>query len=307
MFRHKSFWIILLITAFVWLMATMTEHSDFTLSMPLRWEGFDNARYVVTHADTALPVSVHASYFQAVACSHAIRNQKGAIRVSGDSVLKVNSLLLSDLTKQFHFPSGVTVSSPVETLRITLAERRRKAFIPKLQDVDIRFADGRGLSGAPVIQPDTVWLYGNPASLDKISQITTDTCLLEALSDSGWHSIPLNKVWQRLPDLHASADSVRLFIPVERQDEKTLTIPVMPDSRVDNVNLRIIPARVTVTLWVPRGSYDLVTEQQLKAVATYSGNDLADQLPVRITSFPANTRIKQITPATVQYVVIKQP
>ena len=47
--------------------------------------------------------------------------------------------------------------------------------------------------------------------------------------------------------------------------------------------------------------------ESIDAEYAYSGNDLADQLPVRITSFPANTRIKQITPATVQYVVIKQP
>ena len=153
MFRHKSFWIILLITAFVWLMATMTEHSDFTLSMPLRWEGFDNAR-------------IKANTFQAVSFVLAAKDNPFVLSVSGDTVLKVNSILLNEALRQYQTAGVKTISSPVETLHIKLSERERRGYVPTLRNVEFRFADRCGLCGNPVVEPDTVWLYGDPVSLD---------------------------------------------------------------------------------------------------------------------------------------------
>ena len=61
MFRHRSFWIILVITAIIWLIVTMSEHNDYPLSVRVEWVGYDTARYVVTHADTLLPLTIRSN------------------------------------------------------------------------------------------------------------------------------------------------------------------------------------------------------------------------------------------------------
>ena len=66
MFRHRSFWIILVITAIVWLIATMSEHDDYPLQLHIEWVGYDTARHVVTHADTLLPLTIQSNCFLAI-------------------------------------------------------------------------------------------------------------------------------------------------------------------------------------------------------------------------------------------------
>ena len=92
MFRHRSFWVILLLTAFVWLMATMSEDSDHVLTVRVEWGGFDAARYVVSQADTVLPVSVNTNTFQALSLRRTLNNKPYRLQVKTDTVLKVNSL-----------------------------------------------------------------------------------------------------------------------------------------------------------------------------------------------------------------------
>ncbi len=304
MFRHRSFWIILIITAFVWLMATMSEHSDYTLPVKLRWEGFDSARYVVSNADTALTVTINADAFQAISFFLTADRQPFAIRVQGDTVLKVNSLLLNSLIKQFQQSGIKDITSPVETLRLTLAERHRKGYCPTLKQTQFQFADQCGLYGSPVIEPDTVWLFGDSATLDKITQLTTQPATISGITDSGWYTLALDPVWTRYRDIHSSTDSIRLFLPVIRYVETTITVPVTTPGVNPSIGLRTIPERVNVTLWVPSNLPDIAPSQVQAEVSLPAGN-ADDKLPVRITRFPDLTRVKQVNPPEVQYVIIK--
>lgn len=304
MFRRRSFWVILVLTAIVWLMAVMSEHDDYPVDVRVRWAGFDTARYVVTYADTLLPVTVNSNCFLAISRYYAVRQKPFVINVSGDTVVKVNRVLLDDLVKQFNFGGTHGISSTVESLRITLTEQRSKGFVPQLRNADFYFVDQRALAGTPVVEPDTVWLYGDPAALDKIEEISTRSIAIEGIRDSGWHVLPLEPVWQQYPDVRSSHDSVRVFLPVDRFVEKTVTVTVVPKSADARYTLRLIPARVSVTLWVPVNDYDLLSAEQVEAVVEYDPAQPDKDLPVLVTKFPNNARVKQVSPATLQYVIL---
>lgn len=305
MFRHKSFWIILLITAIVWLMATMSEHTDYPLNIPLQWRGYDSSRYVVTSADTLLPVTINSNCFQAIARHYAIRQTPYVIRSSHDTVLKVNSVLLNDVVKQLGFVGTHGITSPVEIVHLSLTARQRKAYLPQLRNVAFHFDDQRGLAGIPVITPDTVWLFGDPDKMDKITEIVTKPCQIEGIRDSGWHTLALDPVWRRYSNVHSTTDSIRIFLPVEQFVEKSVTVGVAVNSGDSRVRLRIIPEKVNVTLWVPVNSYDRLSSTQVEAEVSYNPADLRDELPVRITRFPENTRVKAVSPSSLQYVILK--
>ena len=269
MFRRRSFWVILVLTAIVWLMAVMSEHDDYPVDVRVRWAGFDTARYVVTYADTLLPVTVNSNCFLAISRYYAVRQKPFVINVSGDSVVKVS-----------------------------------KGFVPQLRNADFYFVDQRALAGPPVVEPDTVWLYGDPAALDKIEEISTRSIAIEGIRDSGWYVLPLEPVWQQYPDVRSSHDSVRVFLPVDRFVEKTVTVTVVPKSADGRYTLRLIPARVSVTLWVPVNDYDLLSAGQVEAVVEYDPAQPDKDLPVLVTKFPNNARVKQVSPATLQYVIL---
>ena len=97
MFRHRSFWIILVITAIVWLVATMSEHGDYPLEIHVKWQGYDTTRFVVTQVDTLLPVTINSNCFLAIGRYRAAKRQPFTIMTSGDTVVKVNDALFNDI------------------------------------------------------------------------------------------------------------------------------------------------------------------------------------------------------------------
>ena len=296
----------MLLTAFVWLMATMSEDSDHVLTVRVEWGGFDAARYVVSQADTVLPVTVNTNTFQALSFRRTLNNKPYRLQAKTDTVLKVNSLLLDDIVKQVGLSGVKAISSPVETLGIKFTERQSKAYLPVLRNVEFHYAGQRGLSGTPLVEPDTVWLYGDSVSLARIPSVYTADTVVRYVSDSGWYSLALEPVWEQYRGVRPSVDSLRVFLPVGKFVEKTVTVNVKPRCENTGSQLRVIPERVSVTLWTPVEDYDHLTADQVEAVVVYTPDVKEKELPVLITRFPSNMRIKHISPSSLQYVVIKK-
>ena len=305
MFRHRSFWIILVITAVIWLGVTMSEHHDYPLSVHVEWVGYDTARYVVTHADTLLPLTIRSNCFLAISRYTAVKQHPYQITASSDTTVKVGGALFDDLLQQFAFHGTHGISSNIESLSLSLVERGRKGYMPQLRNIQFDFAEQCGLSGSPVIEPDTVWLYGDPVLLQQIPELVTTPAHLTQLNDSCHVTLALDPVWQRYPDLRSSADSIRLFLPIDRFVEKTLSVPVRFQCTDNQLQVRLHPERADVTLWVPVKDYDKITFDMVHLAVDYIPGDNAQALPVRASHFPAGTRVKHISPSTIQYVILR--
>ncbi len=305
MLRHRQFWIILLITAVVWLGATMSESKNYSLQVRVTWGGYDTARYVVSYADTLLPLIVTSDNFSAITRYMRVRREPFQIDVSGDTVIKVSTLLFDAVKQHYGFEGIQNITSPIDNIRLKLTEREGRPYVPQLRGVDFSFTEQFGLSGSPRISPDTVWLYGDPAALDKISELTTVRCSIQNISDSGYYTIPLNPVWKKYRDVRASHDNIRIFIPVERYVEQSYSVPVELHSRQGNVKAKLYPDHVNVTLWVPYKEYEDLSADQIHADAEYAPDMNPASLPVKVTKFPVRTRVKSVAPAELQYVIMQ--
>lgn len=305
MLKSRSFWTILLFTAVVWVIATMSEHSDYPLTLRVEWTGYDTARYVVTYADTALPLTITSNCFNAIARYRAVQREPYRISVVGDTSIRLSNAVLDDLLRQMGFTGCHGVSTPVEALQCRLSERQRKAFVPQLSGVEFHFADQYGLAGTPRLEPDTVWLYGDSASLAKVGCLATQPSEIYGIRDSGYCPLLLDTAWRRYSNLRCSHDTLRLFIPVERYVEKTISVPVTFRCSDQQVRVHLYPERVDVSLWVSKANYGKLYDDMVEAVAEYDPAAPESVLPVRITRFPAFARVKQVSPSTLQYVIIK--
>ena len=87
LFRRRSFWIILLLTAIVWLVVTMSEHNDYPVQVRVQWTGYDSTRHVVTYADSVLPLTINSNCFLAQSRYIVVKQKPFVINVSGDTVL----------------------------------------------------------------------------------------------------------------------------------------------------------------------------------------------------------------------------
>lgn len=303
--KHRHFWIILIITTIVWFVVTMSEHSDYPIDVRVEWSGIDTSRFIVTQADTVLPVVVNSNCFNAIDRYLALRDKRFVIQVTGDTVVKVGKALFDEISRQFGFSGTHGVSSSLEELRLSTKERRSRAYVPQLRDVDFVFADQMGLSGDPTIEPDTIWLYGDSTSLCRIPEIYTAPAAVANISDSGYYMLALEPVWKKYRDVRASADSVRIFVPACHYVETTLSVPVEFKSDAANRQVRLYPDHVNVSLWVSVEEYQHLSENQFEAVVNYDPSSSLTELPVYITRFPSQSRIKSVTPATISYVIIQ--
>lgn len=303
--RKHPFWIILLITTILWLCYSMSEEGDYKTQIPIQWTGIDTARYAVTYADSVLPVTIKSNCFQAIKRYFVLRQSYYSISVQGDTIINVAHPLFEDLTKQLNFVGISSMYSSKEVLRVEVDERIAKPFVPQLRGVEFNFDGQVGLSGEPRIEPDTVWLYGTASSLNKISQLSTAPTVLEHLSDSGYYTLTLDPVWKDYPDLRSSHDVIRIYLPVDQFTEIKLKVPVTLRSSSQLGRVRLYPEQVDVSLWVPRSDYNNITASQIEVVADYDAITNSQQIPVLVTRFPSNTRIKQVSPASIQYVIIK--
>lgn len=302
--KRRQFWNILLVTVVVWLGCVMSEDGDYPMELKVEWSGIDTSRYVVTHADTILPISVKSNCFRAIRRYFTARNASFQIYTQSDTTVRVGKALYDEIISQLGFVGVGDVYSAKETLQYSVSERVGKPFVPQIRDVDFHFEGLVGLSGSAVIDPDTVWLYGSPASLAKIDELHTAPTSIEHITDSGYYTLALDPTWKEYGDLRISTDVVRIHLPVEHFAEIKLQVPVKFRSPNQHKHVRLYPEQVEVTLWVPSKDYKNINVSQLEAVADSQGA-AGDQLPVLITRFPANTRIKQVSPATIQYVIIK--
>lgn len=305
MFRHRSFWIILLLTVATWVVVTMSENSDYPIDVHISYEGYDTARYAVTYSDTVLPVVINSNCFLAISRHYQVPKQHFVIQVQGDTMVHVGKNLFDDLVKQLNLTGVQRVSSQVETLRFAISERSSKGFVPQLKGVEFVFADQCGLSGMPKILPDTVWLYGDSASLCNIDELYTKSTQVRNISDSGYCTLALEPVWRNYSDVKSSHDSVRLILPVERYIEKKISVPVTFVSNDGQMRVRLYPERVDVTFWVMSKKYDEITSDMVTAEVEYVPSESPKNLPVRITRFPSYARVKQVTPTELQFVIIK--
>lgn len=303
--KHRQFWAILILTAIVWFVVAMSEHRDYPVDVRVQWVGADTARFIVTQADTVLPIVFNSNCFNAIDRYFAVRGRQFVLRASSDTVVKVNKALFDDLCRQFDFSGIYAISSSTEELHFATKERCSKAYVPQLRGVDFVFADQIGLSGEPQIKPDTVWLYGDLASLQRIPEVYTAPAAVANITDSGYFMLALEPVWKKFSDVRSSADSVRIFVPAGRYVEATVSVPVEFWGIGPAHQVRLYPDHVDVTLWVSVKDYQSISETQFQAVVNYDPASSLTELPVYITRFPAQSRIKTVAPSSINFVIIQ--
>ncbi len=310
--RHSRAFIFALIAiTIVWVVSSMSERKAYRESYNLIFDGIDTAKYAVTSIDSTIVLELTSNGFYAfrrgirqnhdvhISVASKIGSNKNAIQLT----LKTDDY--SELIRSQLDMRGVSDFKIVDDiLTITLAKRECKAFVPKIDDVDFQFEGMVGLCGEPQVSPDTVYLYGSSESLAKIDAIYAAQQTLPHIRLSGKYRVKLRPDWQKYPDLRISTQSIDIFVPVEVFTEKAVTVPVEYTVNDNIKRLQLFPSSVTVNCLVPRKDYAAIQAEDFCVLATID-NDSSNYIQPVVTRFPANVRIKSITPSQIQYIIIK--
>lgn len=312
--QSRAFFFALVAVAIVWVVTAMAEEKRFRESYTIAYDNIDRAQYAILHCDSTITIDISSNGFMAfrrgkeankaihIDLAKLIRQHK---EDSTFSLTLRTEEYLDSIKAQLDMSGVSDISLVNEQLNIRLALREKKVFVPDISLVKFIFDKMAGLYGAPRITPDSIYLYGSHESLSKVESIAAKEQIINNIKESGEYTIELQDNWKKYPDLHISNKTIKLYIPVEKYIEKSITLPIILTDRDDNAQWNLYPANVTVIVLVPESK---VKEIDLsKCVVTASVKDCSNNnLYPQLTKFPSCVRLKSITPEKVQYIIIEQ-
>ncbi len=322
--RHiNGFLVILLLTAAVWLVLSMSDYRDYPLQARVAMTGYDTHRFAVLDRDSTLALQVQANGFSALALGLRRQPVILTLDMSADIVRHhsqttpgnpaghhCRAVALADCSETLRTQlarRGVrNVSTSRDSLRLTLVPRASKTLPVSIAPLQIAFADGYGLYGQPTVTPSEITLYGPQQALDRITELPVCHMVLSGIAAGGAHSVPLEPVWQSLGDVSPSADKVLVDLPVEPYVERTYTLPVALPGIDTTLRLHLYPDRVSLQVWIARRDIASVSARSFEVTADpadiLAGNP---HLTPRLARFPDHVRVKSLSPSEIQYVIIK--
>lgn len=313
--QYKPFFVILVVVALVWFVIDMSSVRRYQTSVRVEYRGIDTARYAIVSEDVELPLTVESDGFSALLHHWSWRRsvltvdmlpKLQNVRIGGESRISVSAVDYREwIMKHFSHLQECSVTVDKDSLSVTVSERMRKAFVPQLSDVSFTFPDGYGLSGTPMLSPDTVYLYGSESSLNCVKSLYTKASNVNVSDSGGVYRLGLEPVWNSYPDLRVSQQTVALTVPVEAYVEERQLLNVEYLSDDTTMRVRLYPDQVAVTVLVPKGIASSDGRPRLKAVVRNDQFSAQTELPVSIVDFPSDMRVKSVEPDKVQYVIIK--
>ena len=314
--RYRPFFVTLVIMTLVWFVMDMSSMRGYQTTAKVEYLGIDTARYAIVYQDAELPLSVESDGFTAL-LHHWLRSRhslavdlsaqlSGLQQADGARISGPAGDYNESLKKLFGPMQDCSVTPAKDSLTVVLSERRRRSYVPQLRDVSFTFPDGYGLSGTPTLSPDTVYLYGSERSLNEVEAIYTQAATVRVKDADAVYRLALEPVWNNYPDLRVSQSMVTLKVPVEAYVEERQCLKVHFVSDDTTMRVRLYPDQVSVTVWVPRNSSSSDSKMTLKAVVRHDMASQQNELPVTITDFPTDVKIKSVEPNVVQYVIIQK-
>lgn len=300
----KRFLVILGLTAIVWIGVSMSEPMEYPMQVRVSYTGYDTVRYAMLSADTSLTLRITSDGYTAFLLGMLDEVPEVEVPVGGSGMQRSADIgvLYAAVREGMVGIRGVTCG--VDSLRVTLAERRHKTLRPNLDQVSFEFAEQYALYGQPTITPSEVTLYGPDEALATITSLPVAKTTVSGIRESGSYTMKLEPVWREAGDVHPSCTEVTVYVPVEAYVERDNKVPVQVVGADTSVSVHIYPPDVTLHVWVAQR--DLHREPEFSVTVDYAdiikgGSHIVPQL----TEFPSYVRPRGIEPKEVQCVIIK--
>ncbi len=181
----------------------------------------------------------------------------------------------------------------------------KKVFI-KAQ-VQINYNIPQGIFKRIKVFPQYVSISGDSITLSKIDTLYTEKIVLNNLNQrvEQLTNVQLPEEFESLVSL--SNEKVKLQINLDEYAQKTIQLPVNILNIPQNSSVKTFPAFVTVTITAPYTMFDSLNAQSLKAFVDYNNTlNKNEKLSVHVTSLIKDSKITQILPQKVEYIIRKQ-
>jgi len=181
----------------------------------------------------------------------------------------------------------------------------KKVFIKP--QVQINYNIPQGIFKRIKVTPQFIMVSSDSATLAKIDTLYTEKLVLNNLNQKVEQQTDI-QLPEDLDGLVAlSTQKVTLQINLDEYAQKTIQLPVRVLNAPANTSVKTFPSTVNVTITVPYNLFDSLNTSTIKATVDFK--QIANQkekLPVTVSSSIIDSKITQILPQKVEFVIRKQ-
>jgi hypothetical protein len=287
----------------VWWGQTMSSEREMRVKLPIQYTNIPAAVVFDHPLPTHVGVTLH---------------DKGKIlrRIQHDS-----PIVQIDLANQFvestgmlHIPadwirqqlaSVLPETSKIQYVQLDLNTIRYEIQASKPVAVQLSaywtLAQQHQLEKMPILEPDTICIYGTKDQIAHIASIKTDSVVLLDLAKNTQKTLGL-----RIPEgMRSSAQSVAVTWHVEPFTEKTFTLPITVKNMPTNEVIHLFPKELTATVRVGISHFSEIKISDFQAICTYpQANEKTLQVDIICTT-PYATNVRSNI-REVEYIIERQ-
>lgn len=290
-----------LLATIMWITNAFSTRREISLIIPVRYTHVPD-NYILTSAPSDhIRISMedegidlyrnrHRNYELTFDLSGYITGEEGTFTLVMD---EVRTAIVQQLTGD----AGLVAFSP-EILSGSYTRQHEKE-VPIVYTGKIKPAAQHQLCGAPLLTPESAYVYGTEEALQALEYIETALTDFEGVQDTFTTRLPLLTP----PNLRIHPDSVRIRVVAEQFTERAIQRPIAtPDMAESGQLMHLFPSQATVTFRVGTAWFAKVSERDLE-VYVEMPTDGTEHLPVRVKSRNPHITHIRVKPAEVEYLI----
>lgn len=293
------------IAALFWLMIKLS--SNYVVTEPLTINIKDTpSDLVVTNGTQKLNVTLSSSgfellnyYFKPLSRRKVdISLEEVPLHKDGESTYSFSSSYAKDKVAKFLDLEPNKVAFDDNRIILTM-EQLDSIRVKVTPDIVISYEKQYEKYGKTITSPDSVTVYGPKNKLKSIDKVFTQNIVLKDVSSNVDIEVPL------LLDefLNSNNKNVNVKIFVEKYTEAMVNVKINNPSQK---KLRLFPDKVTIKYVVSLTDYKMINENHFVINIDTAYINQENKLPVQINDYPSNTRITNIQPKEVEYIIIEE-
>ncbi|MBW6537128.1 MAG: hypothetical protein K0B11_19120 [Mariniphaga sp.] len=305
--RIVVFSVCLLIAASLWFLNAMEKNYATSLTYSVKYVNPPNNLFLANNPPSKLELNVQAHGFTLL--RHKLAFSFSPIVLD----LSAISQSLESYNNEYRVPSenlirriGAQVSKEITIDRISpqtislVFDSLNTKKVPVLPQVELNFKPQFYLKGIVEAKPDTIEITGPAAVLDTIMVLQTEKITFESLDKSMQRTVFV----AHPKNTGISPAKITIVVPVEKFTEKKISLPVQISHLPENVQLKLFPPNITVTVMVGLSEYEAVSSRDFSATVDYN-QALAGEnhLEVSVETNRAYIQLMKIVPNSIEYLI----
>jgi YbbR domain-containing protein len=308
--RVITFLFCVAISAFFWLMMSLSREYTIQLSFPVSYINPPFDKVIANHLPSTIDIEIRSRGFNILL--YKLKHKKEAVLIDiKDSkplseknhyYLPTNSRI-DKITAQFDNDIKVMKVYP-DTIYLDFNKKISRKVLVKA-NLSIAFDKHYQQSDSIKVIPDHIVISGAADLVNKINYVTTEPLELKNVSDSV--SLKLNIL--KTPDLkmvELSQPSVQVMVNVTKYTEGNIELPIEIENLPRGYSLKIFPDKVSVKYHVAFQNYEKINALQFRAVVDYSKIEQgSSKLKVQLLKHPTEIKSIKLNPEKVEYIIRK--